>query len=168
MTAYVLCVWLHILAATVWIGGMVFFATVIVPVLRRPEVSRGSAPLLRLIGARFRVVGWIALATLVVTGILNLRFRGIDWPVLSDSRFWATGFGRTLARKLGLVLLVTIAARAHDVMIGRRAIEALERAPDSSEAKRTCRWASWLGRLALLLSLAILFFAVALVRGFWM
>ena len=146
---------------------MVFFATVIVPVLRRPEVSRGSIPLLRLIGARFRVVGWIALATLAATGILNLRFRGIDWPVLSDSRFWATGFGRTLVWKLGLVVLVLIAAGAHDLMIGRRALEALERAPDSSEAKRTRRLASWLGRLTLLLSLAILFFAVALVRDSW-
>jgi copper resistance protein D len=168
MTAYVLCVWLHILAATVWIGGMVFFATVMVPVLRRPEVSRRSAPLLRLIGARFRVVGWIALATLAVTGILNLRFRGIDWSVLADSRFWATGFGRTLARKLGLVVFVMFAAGAHDGMSGRRAIEALERAPESDEAKRTRRLASGLGRLALLSSLAILFLAVALVRGFWM
>jgi hypothetical protein len=35
------------------------------------------------------------------------------------------------------------------------------------EAKRTRRSASGLGRLALLLSLAILFLAVALVRGFW-
>lgn len=113
------------------------------------------------------MVGWIALATLAGTGILNLRFRDIDWPVLSDSKFWATGFGRTLVWKLGLVVLVLIAAGAHDLLIGRRAIEALERAPDSSKAKRTRRLASWLGRLTLLLSLAILFFAVALVRGSW-
>jgi len=44
MTWYLLAVSLHILAACVWIGGMVFLAAVLLPVLREPEYRGAALP----------------------------------------------------------------------------------------------------------------------------
>lgn len=162
---FVVLVWLHIVAATAWVGSMIFFAAVAVPVLRKPEVRAAAPRLIRLLGARFRVLGWVSLSVLIVTGITNLVARGIGWTTLGDATFWGTSFGRSLAYKLGLVAFVLVATVAHELLAGRRALDTLERDPTSPEAVRTRLVASWLGRAVMLASLAILFFATTLVRG---
>jgi copper resistance protein D len=149
MISYELVVWLHIVAAAVWIGGMLFFALVVVPAVRK---SSGGTALLRDIGGRLGVLGWVLLALLMITGAANLRFHGIGWTTLSERGFWATGFGHTLAIKLSLVAALMAATLVHDALA--------RRAPQSA---RTI--AIWSGRAILLLSLAVLFYAVALVRG---
>lgn len=146
---YALSVWLHVVAATAWVGSMIFFAAVAVPVLRRDDLRDAAPRLVALLGARFRVLGWIALGVLILTGIGNLYFRGIGWSLLATRDFWSTAFGRALAWKLALVALVLVATASHDALSGR--------------GRRT---ASWLGRSVLIASLAILYFATALVRGF--
>jgi len=57
---------LHVLAATVWVGGQITLAA-LVPVLRRlgAEIPRAAA-------RRFNQVAWPAFAVLVVTGIWNI------------------------------------------------------------------------------------------------
>ena len=47
MTWYLLAVSFHILAACVWIGGMVFLAVVLLPALREPEYRGVALPLIR-------------------------------------------------------------------------------------------------------------------------
>ncbi len=162
---FAVLIWLHVVAATAWVGSMIFFATVAVPVLRKPEVRAAAPRLMRLLGARFRVLGWVSLSLLVVTGVTNLVARGIGWSTLGDATFWGTSFGRSLAYKLALVAFVLVATFAHELLAGRRALDALERDPTSPQAVRTRRMASWLGRSVMLASLAILFLATTLVRG---
>src|SRR4051812_48372318 len=144
MGAYGLSVWVHIIAAATWVGSMIFFATVAVPVLRREELRAAAPSLLRLLGARFRALGWIALGVLVMTGITNLYLRGIGWTLLCDPSFWATAFGRALAWKLALVAFVIAATGMHDLLTGSRALDAMETAPRSPAALRARRMASWL------------------------
>lgn len=163
MAAYTISIFLHILAATAWIGSMIFFATVVVPVLRRPEMKTSAPALLRVLGARFRVLGWISLGTLLMTGATNLYLRGITLAVLMVPAFWSSGFGRVLGWKLGTVGLVIVATIGHELMAGQRQLDTMERDPAAGERFR--RRASLLGRVVMLLSLVILFFAVALVRG---
>ncbi|HVV50205.1 MAG TPA: DUF4149 domain-containing protein [Polyangia bacterium] len=152
MLAYVVCVALHIAAAAAWVGGMLFFAVVAVPALRRPEVAGARPALLAALGPRFRAYGWLAVATLVVTGLLNLRFRGIGWALLADRRFWATGFGHTLSIKLAFVATALLGSGLHELAARRG---------------HAGRLAAWTGRLVFLASLAVVFLAVALVRGYW-
>jgi putative copper export protein len=133
---------------------MVFFAAVVVPTIRRPEMRPSAPILMRFVGPRFRVLGWAALGVLGITGVLNLYFRGITWSMLVDGGFWSAGFGRILGYKLVLVAVVVVMALAHEWV-----------ASGSGEAQ--ARRASWLGRVMLVLSLAILFLAVSLVRGFF-
>lgn len=165
MTGYLGSVWLHILAAAAWIGSMLFFSAVVVPLLRRPELRDNAPALLRLLGARYRVFGWIALGTLVATGVLNLYLRGFTWAVLSVGEFWSQGFGRVLAWKLGFVLLALVMTLLHEAVVGARALDILQREPGSAHAQRIRRRASWLGRLVGMVSLVILWLAIALVRG---
>lgn len=64
---------LHVLAATVWVGGQLTLAA-LVPVLR--GLGR-DAP--RVAARRFGVVAWSAFAVLIVTGIWNIAaVRGQD------------------------------------------------------------------------------------------
>ena len=57
---------LHVLAATIWVGGQITLAA-LVPVLRRlgAEIPRAAA-------RRFNQVAWPAFAVLVITGIWNI------------------------------------------------------------------------------------------------
>ena len=57
---------LHVLAATIWVGGQITLA-VLVPVLRRlgAEIPRAAA-------RRFNQVAWPAFGVLVITGIWNI------------------------------------------------------------------------------------------------
>jgi uncharacterized membrane protein len=58
---------LHVLAATVWVGGQLVLAT-IVPVVR----SRAEMDVVRAVARRFQQIAWPAFALLVATGIWNL------------------------------------------------------------------------------------------------
>ncbi|HEY2517428.1 MAG TPA: hypothetical protein VGI39_41430 [Polyangiaceae bacterium] len=162
---YLVSVWLHVLAATAWIGSMLFFAAVIVPAMRDPAAAAGSPLLLQIVGRRYRVFGWASLGTLLVTGITNLWFRGIRWALLTDGEFWTTGFGRALAWKLAFIVLVLAATTGHDLWMGTAAVKRALADRASPAAKRYRRGASLLGRSTLILSLVVLFFAIELVRG---
>ncbi len=163
---YLLSVWLHILAAAVWIGAMVFFAGVLMPVLRRPEFAAVRTPLLRRAGRGFRWLGWSVLAVLVLTGFSNLVSRGYGWSELLAFSTWSSWWGQILAWKLGLVVVLLLINLAHDVL-GPRAARLMEEEPESPQTQRVRRLAGWLGRLELLVSLVILWLAVLLVRGGW-
>jgi hypothetical protein len=79
--------------------------------------------------------------------------------------FSAGRWGATLAWKLAFVTAVLAMGGVHDFWLGPRATRlARENAP-ASVRERSRRVASLLGRLTLLFALAIVAFAVALVRG---
>ncbi|ACY49167.1 DUF4149 domain-containing protein [Rhodothermus marinus] len=160
---YLFSVWLHILAATVWIGSMIFLGVAVVPLLRRPEFAPVRTAMLYQLGLRFRWIGWTVLLLLVITGIVNIGYRGYGWDDLFSGALWQGPWGRTLAWKLVLVLLVMGISAVHDFYLGPRTMQLLERGEASAEHLR--RVASYLGRLMTLLSLAILALAVLLVRG---
>ncbi len=160
-----LFVWLHILAATAWLGGMLFLALVLVPVVRRPEYREHASRLVHLTGVRFRTVGWICLIALAATGFANLWFRGIGWTALTNAGFWASPFGSLLGWKLGIVAAVLALSAYHDFVVGPRATAAGEADPGSASALALRRRASWMGRLNLLLALAAVALGVLLVRG---
>jgi putative copper export protein len=163
-TLYFVSVWLHILAATIWIGGMFFLVLVVVPWLRRGGQT-GAGRALRETGRRFRTVGWACFAVLAATGTFNLWVRGVSPRHFLDPDWLASPFGRTVTLKLGLFAIVLAISVAHDFIVGPRATIVLERDAESAEAARLRRMASLLGRANALLALALLAVAVALVRG---
>jgi uncharacterized membrane protein len=153
-------VFVHILAALVWVGGMWFLALVLVPALRREPPDRRAA-LLEAVGRRFRTVGWVAIAVLLVTGVWNVANRGFGWDV-----FTAGGrFGHILAGKLALIAVVLALSALHDFRIGPASTRARLQGDDPRRAESLRRLASWIGRVNALLALVVIWLAVALVRG---
>jgi putative copper export protein len=104
-----LVLWLHILAATVWIGGQVTLAALV-------PVARGVEGTVRLLARRFQRIAWPAFAVLIITGIWNVHNAGIAWSDLQS-----TPQGRTLSLKLGFVILSGIGAAVHAYFVGPRA-----------------------------------------------
>jgi len=98
---------LHVLGATVWVGGQIIFSA-LVPVLR----GLGH-DVLRPIARRLTRILWIGFALLIVTGIWNLY--AIDLG--SQSHAYHT----TLYVKLAAVAISGIAAWLHTLVPGSRA-----------------------------------------------
>ncbi|HEV2374193.1 MAG TPA: hypothetical protein VGS19_18805 [Streptosporangiaceae bacterium] len=89
---------LHVLAATIWVGGQITLA-VLVPVLRRlgTDIPRAAA-------RRFNQVAWPAFAVLVITGVWNMA------AVRSQIH---GSYETTLVVKLIAVLVSGVAAALH-------------------------------------------------------
>jgi len=161
---YLISVWIHILAATVWIGGMLFLVLVVVPWLRKGG-SSNPAVFLRESGVRFRNVAWTCFVVLVVTGTFNLWVRGVRLSDFGRTEWLQSAFGETVLVKLGAFLLVLLVSAVHDFLVGPRATTAISLDARSSQARTERRRASVLGRINVLLGLVILAAAVMLVRG---
>lgn len=162
---YIASIALHIIAACLWVGGMLFLVLVLVPALRRLQDRALAVQLMRETGRRYRSVGWATLVVLMFTGTTNLLARGIGTATLLSPEFWRSPFGSVLAFKLGTVLIILILSALHDFFVGPRASEALRRQPNDPAALRWRACASWFGRVNLVLALIVVVCGVMLVRG---
>ncbi|MDR5709754.1 MAG: DUF4149 domain-containing protein [Armatimonadota bacterium] len=162
---YHLSVYVHLLSAVVWVGGMLFLALVAIPVLRGLP-DRPRAELVARMGERFRPVAWTCIVLLVLTGILNLAYRGVSWESVVTGRLWRSPFGQVLAWKLGFVLAAILLSAVHDFSLGPASTRLLQEGGlDAQRAMALRRQAAWVGRLNALFVLVILALAVMLVRG---
>ncbi len=161
---YVLSVWLHIMAAITWVGGMLFLMLVAVPWLRRGDRSQ-AARFLQQTGPRLRNIAWICFATVLVTGTFNLYARGVRFASFADPDWRASGFGTAVLYKLGAFVLVVAVSAVHDFVVGPRASRAIMRDPRAPAATRWRRLATLLGRTNVVLALALVALAVVIVRG---
>ena len=163
MTLYDLNITLHVLAAFLWLGGMLFLAVVGAPVLREIESPALRSALFKRIGERFRWVGWICIVLLLATGVGNLHFRNLlRWEVLGDSGFWGTRYGTSLAWKLASVVLMLSVQAVHDFVVGPRASCVTPGSPDFKNLRRR---AAWLGRVNAVVGILLIIVAVRLARG---
>jgi putative copper export protein len=89
---------IHVLAATVWVGGQLTLAG-LVPGLR---ALGEDAP--RAVARRFNRIAWPAFAALVVTGI---------WNVIAVDPQFDTAYGRTVMVKVLVVAVAGVAAFLH-------------------------------------------------------
>jgi copper resistance protein D len=162
--AYYANVTIHVLAAMLWLGGMFFLGVVGAPVLRGIEPPPLRQRLFQDLGARFRQVGWWAIAVLVVTGVINLHYRGwLQWSGLLDTpAFWRSNAGRALAVKLITVLLMISISAIHDFVHGPRAGRAT---PGSRESIALRKRAALFARLNAILGVVLVAAAVRLARG---
>jgi uncharacterized membrane protein len=156
----VLLVWLHLLAAISWIGGTIFLSFVLVSVLKREPFASQRVLLFRSIARRFRAVVWGAIAVLLFTGPLLLHQRGIS---ITDPSRWPM----VLAVKLELVAILLLLTLTHDLIIGPR-VGWIVQLPTESRTRFDhvlVLWSPWVARISLVLTLAVLFAAVMLVRS---
>jgi putative copper export protein len=89
---------LHVLAATIWVGGQLVLAA-LVPVLRKGGIATEAA-------RRFNQVAWVAFAVLVATGIWNVAAQ--HKQVSHDA-----SYRTTLIVKLVVVVISGVTAALH-------------------------------------------------------
>jgi len=161
---YWISVNLHVLSAMLWLGGMLFLGVVGAPALRSVEPATLRQQLFHTLGVRFRAAGWAAIVVLVLTGFVNMHFRGLlQWSgVLSDGEFWATSVGQSLAAKLILVTIMLTVSAVHDFILGPAAGRAVA---GSAEAILLRRRAAVLARANALAGVLLVLAATRLARG---
>lgn len=151
-----LALFLHIVSAIFWIGGMIFLVLVIAPYLKTINDPREKSKIFQVVGKQYRKWGWVAIITLLVTGpiILYLLY-GIPVQRAFSPEVHSTGFGKALGIKLALVILIVLSALLHDFWIG----------PKSRSSPKFSRIARIFGRGNLIIALLIVVFAVILRAG---
>jgi len=164
---YYLNVWIHITAAAIWTGGLIYTAAVVVPFALSHEAEERQR-ILRGTARRFRRIGWTAFAVLLVTGIGNLTLR--ISPIRLSQIFNGDVFDPAkverliaiwLPWKLMLVVLMGLLMAYHDVT-SMRAAKQHEGSPDRAPGHRA---GSMAAAIATLIAIVILYVSVRLVRG---
>ncbi|CAN5358410.1 DUF4149 domain-containing protein [soil metagenome] len=161
---YTWSVFLHLIFVTFWIGGMLFTAAVLVPATRK-KLANQRGLLFTELGTRFSRLSWLIFPLLIITGLTALLGRGFTVDNLLSSQFWGSTYGSRLMGKLHIFGLVILMSGIHDFWLGPKAAKLMDDEPESVRTKRFRKATSWVGRINLLLGLAILYFAVTLVRG---
>ncbi|MDE3036014.1 MAG: hypothetical protein KGJ14_08575, partial [Nitrospirota bacterium] len=63
-----LFVWIHLTAAVLWIGGMLFLSLTVVPVLQQGTFAPHRGPFFKAMALRFRRFVWLCILLLLATG----------------------------------------------------------------------------------------------------
>jgi uncharacterized membrane protein len=162
---YYLSLYIHILSAIFWIGGMLFTVAVLVPISRHKIIAENRGTFFKIMGEKFSRISWILFLILIISGITNLTTRGFDWRLLFTAHFWQTGFGYYLGIKLIIFSFVLMISGLHDFYLGPKAALLMDTEPDTLRTKTFRKLTSWVGRLNLLFGLLILYYAIRVVRG---
>lgn len=165
MALHLISIFVHVISALFWIGGMLFTAAVLVPASRDKLLADKRGAFFTLIGQRFSRIVWILFALIFVTGLTNLVTKGFDLNVLFDTSFYASDYGMFIGYKLLFFAFVLGISAFHDFFFGPKASVMIDTAPDAVKTMRLRKVTSWLGRVNLLLGLVTLFFALRLLRG---
>jgi putative copper resistance protein D len=126
---------LHVLGATVWVGGTVALTFIAVPAIRvltgEPRATAMSG-----LGRRWRPIGWTALTAMVATGV------PLAEHVLPDSDSAAKA---VFTVKMGLFVLLVLFAYLHDFVLGPRVAEEIREGRPQVSRRRLVLvgWASF-------------------------
>lgn len=140
-------VFLHVLAATIWVGGQLTLVAVITA-LRPAGVEH-----VRAVARRFQLFAWPAFLVLLATGVWNL----FALHVGGRSTQWLG----TLFVKLGCVAISGLAAAVHILVAAPR----VRNAPNEEARGKAAAFSGALEGLSVLFGLAALFLGV-LLSGF--
>lgn len=148
-------IWLHLIAATALIGGLLFFQIVLKPGLCRISAEADRQDILRVLGRRFKTVTWVCLVTLIVTGAFNMLYEG-------GSARIETWWGVVLMMKLFVFAVAFGLFLIHDFVVDPYGPipGGVERSPEAAAAH--IRRASRLQQAILVLTLGILLIAAYL------
>ena len=151
MSVRLVMLWVHLVGAVVWIGGLAYQTHVLLPAARRGD-SRPFSEAAR----RARPVTWTAVALVVLSGFYNVTQLG---PL---ERVMHSGAGLMLAAKFGLVIVaVAIAAQRDFAQVP--ILDAAVR--QGGDATAPLRAVGRLDRVVLLLALVVIYLGLAVSRA---
>jgi copper resistance protein D len=160
--AEALVTWIHITCSSIWVGGSIFLGIILAPALKI-AVPIASDRLLLMIkfGRRFNSIAIPSFVILIGTGIYNSRSFLEDPDIL-----WQTPYGQLLLVKMILVIVVIAAYTFHVRVVSKETEQKLATTKvDEMYINRLRSKIIILGRMIVVLSVAILFLASLLNSG---
>ena len=151
MSIRLVALWLHLLGAIVWIGGLVYQTHVLLPLARR-----GQAAAFAEAARRARPATWTAIALVVLTGFYNVTQLG------SFERALASGAAPLLVAKFALVILAVALAGQRDFAQVPLLHAALAAGADAQEPLATI---ARLDRVVLVLAAIVVYLGLAAARA---
>jgi uncharacterized membrane protein len=143
--------YVHILGAVVWVGGLAYQTHVLLPAARRGALGAFTDA-----ARRARPTTWTAIALVVLTGFYNVTQLG------NLQRVMETGAGLMLAGKFILVILAVALTSQRDFAHLTLLDAALASGLDTDRALRAI---ARLDRVVLLLTLVIIYLGLAISRA---
>lgn len=157
-----LITWVHLISASIWVGGSLFIGVVLAPLLKTisPSVEERLGIMIR-VGRKFNKIAIPSLIILIVTGLYNSKY------VLSNPEvIFETNYGIILTIKIFLVLALIITFAIHVRIIRyetEKKIEAKQMSQESIQKLRSKIIS--LGRIIVYISITILLMAAMLDAG---
>ncbi|MBL8023036.1 MAG: CopD family protein [Elusimicrobia bacterium] len=152
-----LVLFLHLTAALFWVGGQLFLALILAPVLRKTLTPKDRMPLSLAIAQRFKRFGHGALGILILTGFWQVRYIFFS----STVSFFETDYGRIFGLKMGFLVLTLVLGVLHDKRWGP-ALVRTSHTPDSLDFKTATRRIIFWARFNIAATLAVVACAAAL------
>lgn len=153
--------WLHIFAATLWVGPQVFLFVAVIPALRQVTDTVERTRALRVVVYRFGYLSLAAMAVLIATGIQNILNANETYfargPGMLDYRF-----GIILVAKLTMVAVSIVLTAYHALVIGPQQLALSEQGGPEDEIARLRGLSIAVSGLNLLVSIGILVAAAML------
>lgn len=154
--------WIHLIAASIWVGGSLFIGIVFSPLLKTMTSSiEERMQIMIRVGKRFNKVAVPSLIILMITGLYTSHAL-IGKPDL----LFSTSYGTFLIIKIILVIALIITYAVH-VRVIRKDVEEkiMSNQMSEPEIQKLRKKIIILGEITVVLSIAILFFASLLDAG---
>jgi len=154
--------WIHLIAASIWVGGSIFIGVVFSPILKSITTSiEERIQIMIKVGKRFNKVAIPSLIILMATGLYN------SYALLSNPNLlMGTSYGTFLTIKVFLVIALIITYAIH-VRVIRKEVEEqiMTKQMSMQEIQKLRKKIIILGEITVVLSIVILFFAALLDTG---
>ena len=158
----VVITWIHLLCASIWVGGSIFLGLVLAPLLRKMSFPiEDRLNLMIKTGRRFNKIALPALVILIATGIYNSHL------VLQNNEIlFSTSYGAFLITKIILVMALIVTFAIHIRIFNKNIEEKIAAKQITNvELHKLQKSAMILGESTVVISVAVLFFAALLDAG---
>ena len=157
-----LLTWVHLITASIWVGGSIFLGIVLAPMLKSiTGTLEERIALMIKIGRRFNTIAMPSLVILIITGIYNSRVF-----LQEPSLLFETNYGIILLFKIILVIATVITYIIHIRVLNSETEKTLSSGYAETIYVQSIRSKIiYLGRITVILSVAILLLAAILDSG---
>jgi len=154
--------WIHLISASIWVGGSIFLGVVLAPLLKKMSLSiEERLELMIKVGRRFNKIALPSLVILIGTGIYNSHL-----VLQSPEILFSSSYGAFLITKIVLVIALIVTFAVHIRLFSKDVEQKISaRQIADMELKKLNKKGMILGETTVVISVAILFFAALMDAG---
>ncbi len=154
--------WIHLISASIWVGGSIFLGVVLAPLLKKMSLSiEERLELMIKVGRRFNKIALPSLIILIGTGIYNSHL-----VLQSPEILFSSSYGAFLITKIVLVIALIVTFTVHIRLFSKDIEQKISaRQIADTELKKLNKKGMILGETTVVISVAILFFAALMDAG---